>query len=209
MISIPTSYLCLFFYRGTQVSVYIVSFLLRVEPTTDCEAQNQLYLVLPISLPTFYLPAVLYYLFAFLAYGQHLARLWDRTLSVGPTITNVRANKQILPKITKLPFIQGGLNGLFNPLLRCRGYPQGDGVGPAARKVELVTRVLLPSPGWLWLRVGHHRLVLVRAGLYSQVGDLVWCGCLQGRGPPVLLQWWLWLLAHLRGHRSWELCSSS
>ena len=78
-----------------------------------------------------------------------------------PRLQNERDNKRILPKITKLPFIQGGLKGLFNPLLICRGYPQGHGVGQAARKVELVTGVLLPSPGWLCLRMGLPLLVLV------------------------------------------------
>mgnify|MGYP006889378976 CR=1 FL=1 len=64
--------------------VYIVYFSLGAEPSADSEAQTRLVLVILIFSPTF-LPTggFTYYVITFLDYGQHLARPWDRTLSVG------------------------------------------------------------------------------------------------------------------------------
>ena len=39
------------------------------------------------------------------------------------------------------------------------------------------------------LRVERRLLVPARSGLWSRVVDLVWGWCLQGRIPPVVLQW--------------------
>ena len=81
-------YLSLSRYAG----LGLYSFLLYTEPSRRLivRAQNSTILVLPISSPTF-LPTgeFTYFVFIFLAYGQHLACPWDRTLSVGPTIHKV------------------------------------------------------------------------------------------------------------------------
>ena len=114
-ISPPPRYACLCLY----------SLLLpRAEPSADCKAQTRLCLVIPTSSLTFFLLVASYFLFTFLAYGQHLARLWDRTLSIGPTITKCkRQQNNFCQKLQKFPFTHGGLR--FSLLLVCRGYPQG------------------------------------------------------------------------------------
>ena len=64
-----------------------------------------------------------------------------------PKLQNGRDNKLILPKITKMPFIQGGLKGSFSLLLICRGYPRGRVVVRSGRKVEWVKEVSLSIQG--------------------------------------------------------------
>ena len=106
--------------------------------------KTRLYLVVPISSPTFYLPAVLYITYL---------RFWPMDNTVGQDLVrrthdlqNVRANILVLPKITNLPLMEGGLKGSFRLFLKCQGYPRGRVVGQAARKVELVMVISLPSP---------------------------------------------------------------
>ena len=85
-------------------------FLPRAEPSANCKAQTRLRLVLPTSLLTF-LP-IGDFIFPILLFSP-MDNTWHargtRPCPSDPRLQNERYNKLILPKITKMPFIQGGL----------------------------------------------------------------------------------------------------
>ena len=72
-------------------------------------------------------------------------------------------------------------------------------------EVELEKGGFLPDVVYSRLLVEYRMLVLARAGLYSRVVVLVWGWCLQGRIPPVELQWYLLWPALIPFRPSWEL----
>ena len=97
--------------RYAGLCLYSFLFLHRAEPSVDCEAQTRLYLVVPTSSPTFYLPA---YLRFWLMDNTWHAR-GTKPCLLDPRLQNVRENKLIFAKYYKIALYTRRAQGFIQP----------------------------------------------------------------------------------------------